>query len=109
MNTINLTSMTFRFSAFRVWQELISEQGGYEKFTRGYEKFGFQISTEGITYREWAPNAKEAFLFGDFSKSEYFLLLSSILLPLLPPFLTALCLAHLKRPMEQLQSPHDEG
>lgn len=24
-----------------------------------YEKFGFIVSDTGITYREWAPNAKE--------------------------------------------------
>jgi len=68
MNVVNLTCMTYRFSAYKVWRELIGQQGGYEKFTRGYEKFGFQISAKGITYREWAPHAKEAFLFGDFSK-----------------------------------------
>lgn len=37
--------------------------------TQGYEKFGFNINDNGdITYREWAPNAVEAHLIGDFSE-----------------------------------------
>ena len=40
-----------------------------EKFSRGFEKFGFNVQSNGdITYREWAPNAKQAFLTGDFSQ-----------------------------------------
>lgn len=35
---------------------------------QGTEKFGFNVDEKGnITYREWAPNAKEAFLTGEFS------------------------------------------
>jgi len=52
---------------YKVWKDKIQNEGGYEKFSRGYERFGFTVSKTGITYREWAPNAKEAFLFGDFS------------------------------------------
>eukprot|EP00850_Spirogloea_muscicola_P026631 SM008889S23660 [mRNA] locus=s8889:294:576:+ [translate_table: standard] len=33
-------------------------EGGLEQFSRGYEKFGFNRTEEGITYREWAPGAK---------------------------------------------------
>ncbi len=57
-----------RYAAYKVWRDKIEQAGGYEKFSRGYEKFGFIVSKSGITYREWAPNAKEAFLFGDFSR-----------------------------------------
>ncbi|KAG0366767.1 alpha-1,4-glucan branching enzyme [Gamsiella multidivaricata] len=57
-----------RYAAYKKWKQAIDEQGGYEKFTRGYERFGFQISDKGITYREWAPNATKAFLFGDFNQ-----------------------------------------
>lgn len=57
----------FRFAAYKVWKERIDQAGGYDKFSRGYETMGFTISKDGITYREWAPNAKEAALFGDFS------------------------------------------
>lgn len=39
-----------------------------EKFSRGYEHYGFTFSENGdITYREWAPNAQQAFLIGDFN------------------------------------------
>lgn len=57
----------YRYAGYKAWRETIDKEGGYEKFTRGYERFGFQISDTGITYREWAPNAIRAFLFGDFS------------------------------------------
>jgi hypothetical protein len=41
---------------------------------QGYEKFGFNVSETGdITYREWAPNAIEAALVGDFSTSVWYL------------------------------------
>ncbi|KAF9426485.1 alpha-1,4-glucan branching enzyme [Podila epigama] len=56
-----------RYSLFKSWKQKITVEGGYEKFSRGYEKFGFQISKDGITYREWAPNATGAYLFGDFN------------------------------------------
>ncbi|KAG0374682.1 alpha-1,4-glucan branching enzyme [Mortierella sp. AD032] len=56
-----------RYAAYKGWREKIENEGGYEKFSRGYERFGFTVSETGITYREWAPNAREAFLFGDFN------------------------------------------
>ena len=45
---------------------------GIDKFTRGYEWFGFHREQEvdgrwGIRYREWIPAATQAFLMGDFS------------------------------------------
>ena len=44
-------------------------EGGLEKFSKGYDIFGFSIADNGnVTYREWAPNAEQAFLVGDFSK-----------------------------------------
>lgn len=49
---------------------MIAKEGGYEKFSRGYERFGFQVEKDGIAYQEWAPNAVEAFLFGEFSKKK---------------------------------------
>lgn len=57
-----------RYSQYKSWKYKIALEGGYEKFSRGYENFGFQITKTGITYREWAPNAIGAYLFGDFSK-----------------------------------------
>ena len=45
-------------------------EGGLEKFSRGFEKYGFTVhENQDITYREWAPNATQASLVGDFSNS----------------------------------------
>lgn len=58
-----------RFSKAQKWLNDINQhEGGLEKFSRGYEKFGFIFAENGdITYREWAPNATQAFLIGDFN------------------------------------------
>ena len=60
-----------RHSLFRKWKDTIDEiEGGYDKFTKGYLKFGLNVAEDGtVTYREWAPNAKEAVLIGEFSAS----------------------------------------
>lgn len=40
-------------------------------FEQGIEKYGFNVDGQNnITYREWAPNATEAYLTGDFSMSK---------------------------------------
>ncbi|KAK3842039.1 MAG: glycoside hydrolase [Linnemannia gamsii] len=57
-----------RYAGFQKWKHTIEEAGGYDKFSRGYESFGFHVSDKGITYREWAPNATGAYLYGDFNK-----------------------------------------
>ncbi|KAG0224661.1 1,4-alpha-glucan-branching enzyme GBE1 [Mortierella sp. GBAus27b] len=57
-----------RYQAFEDKKKVINEHGGYEQFTRGYEHFGFQVTDKGITYREWAPSATQAFLLGDFNQ-----------------------------------------
>lgn len=49
-------------------QRLDVHEGGLDGFTSGYLKMGFNVDENGIWYREWAPNAVKAFLFGDFSK-----------------------------------------
>jgi len=65
----NVPAIIQRHNAFRKWKETIeNHEGGYEKFTKGYEKFGINLSPQNeVIYREWAPNAKEAYLIGDFS------------------------------------------
>lgn len=65
-----LPSIAHRHGRFEQWKDTIAQyEGGYDKFSRGYEKFGLNVDANGeITYREWAPNAKEAYLIGDFSK-----------------------------------------
>ena len=62
--------ITYRHDLFRKWKDTIeSVEGGYDQFTKGYLKFGFNAAPDGsVTYREWAPNAKEAVLIGDFSE-----------------------------------------
>ncbi|KAF3941224.1 hypothetical protein ABW19_dt0206043 [Dactylella cylindrospora] len=55
-------SLRHRFSTAQRWiQKLNETEGGLEKFSRGYERFGFNVLRNGeITYREWAPNAEAA-------------------------------------------------
>ena len=59
-----------RYSHAQKWIKTIEEtEGGLEKFSRGFEKFGFNVHENGdVTYREWAPNVTKAYLIGDFSK-----------------------------------------
>lgn len=48
---------------------LEEDEGGIVKFSEGYKRFGFNVdqSTGEILYREWAPNAMRAWLFGEFN------------------------------------------
>jgi hypothetical protein len=64
-------ALRHRFGLVESWIKKINEnEGGLDKFSKGYEKFGFNVNANGdITYREWAPNAVRAYLVGDFSKS----------------------------------------
>ncbi|KAF9076977.1 glycoside hydrolase family 13 protein [Rhodocollybia butyracea] len=59
-----------RYELFRQWKDTIDEhEGGYENFTKGYLNFGLNVGTKGeIVYREWAPNAREAYLIGEFNQ-----------------------------------------
>lgn len=67
----DIPAIVQRHDTFRKWKDTIEQhEGGYDQFTKGYLKFGLNVGPNGeITYREWAPNAKEAYLIGDFSKS----------------------------------------
>ena len=58
-----------RHDLFRKWKDtIIQTEGGYDSFTKGYKKFGLIVQPDNsIVYREWAPNATEAVLTGDFS------------------------------------------
>ena len=45
-----------RFAKAQKWLKDIDQyEGGLEKFSKGYEKYGFIVADNGdITYREWA-------------------------------------------------------
>jgi 1,4-alpha-glucan branching enzyme len=62
-------SLRHRYKLAQDWIKTIDEtEGGLEKFSRGYERFGFHVlGNNDITYEEWAPNALRAYLIGDFS------------------------------------------
>ena len=58
-----------RYSVFQQWKDTIGRtENGYDNFSKGYLKFGLNVGKDGtIVYREWAPNATEASLIGEFS------------------------------------------
>ena len=57
-----------RWSRYKELRAAIdANEGGLEKFSRGFERLGFNRTAQGITYREWAPAAKAAQLIGDFN------------------------------------------
>ncbi|KAK7054189.1 1,4-alpha-glucan branching enzyme [Favolaschia claudopus] len=66
----NVPAIVHRHDLFRKWKDTIdASEGGYDSFTKGYHKFGFNIASNGeVVYREWAPNATEASLIGDFNE-----------------------------------------
>ena len=68
-----LPAISARYDVFAKWKaDIIATEGGYEAFSKGYLNFGFIVDKDGgIVYREWAPNATEAYLTGDFSEFGY--------------------------------------
>jgi len=58
-----------RYSKAQQWIKTFDvTEGGLDKFSQGYKKFGFNVQANGdILYREWAPNALRAYLIGDFN------------------------------------------
>lgn len=78
----NVAAIIQRHNAYRHWKETIDKhEGGYDKFTKGYLRYGLNVGPNNeVIYREWAPNAKEAYLIGDFSKYSLTLLNSSLML-----------------------------
>lgn len=66
-----LPAIDHRYQTFKKWRDAIHlHEGGYDAFTKGYHKLGLIPNDAGeVVYREWAPNAIEAYLIGDFSQS----------------------------------------
>lgn len=52
------------------WVDGINEkEGGFEKFTRGYEEYGIHVDSSNVVHcKEWAPGAEALYLTGAFSK-----------------------------------------
>lgn len=63
------TEIKRRYGCFSDLQRSIEQnEGGYDKFTRGYESFGIhRTSDNGIFMKEWAPGAEGVFLRGEFN------------------------------------------
>jgi 1,4-alpha-glucan branching enzyme len=59
-----------RYKKFtQILSNIGENEGGIDKFSRGYETFGVHRSADGGLYcKEWAPGAEGVFLTGDFSK-----------------------------------------
>lgn len=59
-----------RYAAYQKQRAIIEEhEGGLAEFSMGYKSMGFQVDKNGgVRYREWAPNATEARLIGEFSE-----------------------------------------
>ena len=47
--------------------QLVGEKGLLRDFANAHKYFGFHRLEDGFVYREWAPNADEVFLTGDFN------------------------------------------
>ncbi|KAF4918172.1 1,4-alpha-glucan-branching enzyme [Colletotrichum viniferum] len=62
-------SLKRRYARAQDWIQKINDtEGGIEKFSKGTSIFGFNVDKDNnIVYREWAPNATQAFLTGDFN------------------------------------------
>jgi len=48
-------------------REIIQKEGSMDKFSKGYEFYGFNKTKDGIQYREWLPGARAVNLIGDFN------------------------------------------
>lgn len=66
----NVDAILNRHARFTKWKDTIEQhEGGYDKFTKGYLKFGLNVDPNGeVVYREWAPNAVEANIIGEFNE-----------------------------------------
>ncbi|KAL7631237.1 UNVERIFIED_CONTAM: hypothetical protein RMT77_018462 [Armadillidium vulgare] len=58
-----------RYKCFKDIADAIEEnEGGFEKFTRGYESFGGHVKDDNtVVWKEWAPAAEQMYLKGEFN------------------------------------------
>uniref|UniRef100_A0A7S0ZG90 1,4-alpha-glucan branching enzyme n=1 Tax=Timspurckia oligopyrenoides TaxID=708627 RepID=A0A7S0ZG90_9RHOD len=60
--------LRYRYGRYKEMKAAIEKaEGGLNKFSQGYKLMGFNKTPDGILYQEWAPGAKEVFVFGDFN------------------------------------------
>lgn len=66
----NLPALSERYSHFLKAKDGIEAgEDDLDKFSQGGKKFGLNVQADNsVVYHEWAPNAIEASLIGDFSK-----------------------------------------
>ena len=58
-----------RYDRFRLkLEDIITERGSLFDFASNHHFFGLHKNTDGWIFREWAPNAKELYIVGDFSE-----------------------------------------
>jgi 1,4-alpha-glucan branching enzyme len=59
----------FRYGVFdKLRKEICESEGGIDKFTTAYKSFGIHINEDNsVTCKEWAPGARQLYLYGDFS------------------------------------------
>lgn len=62
-------ALRHRFSKYHsLLESITSAEGSLDAFSRGHESMGLHREKGGVRYREWAPAAKEVFLFGEFNQ-----------------------------------------
>lgn len=59
-----------RYGEFDLLRKQIEEkEGGLAKFTQAFRSFGIHCNPDNsVSCKEWAPGAKQLYLYGDFSK-----------------------------------------
>lgn len=61
-------SLRYRHSKYtQLLASIEASEGSLDNFSNSYKTMGLHRVKGGVEYREWAPNAKEMYLFGDFN------------------------------------------
>ena len=62
-------SIFVRYSVMKKFLNGINDhEGGIDRFTKSYERYGLKRVGNGVMCREWCPAASAVFIMGDFSK-----------------------------------------